>query len=105
GKAELHAVPGGVGPVNFAATMNSEGVITSYYGTGNQNFQTASQTLSTCGAQPTVGLSNGHDVYALTVFRTSYNNVTPIAFRPPFGSTTTPGVVLERPAPGDTVQG
>jgi len=98
--------PFGTGePVNFAATITSAGVITFYYGTGNQNFQSAAQTLSTCGAQPTVGISNGHDVYARTFSRSSYNNVTPIAFHPPFGSTTTPGAILERPATGDTVQG
>ena len=38
---------GGAQPVNFAATMTSAGVITFYYGTGNQNFQSAVQTLST----------------------------------------------------------
>jgi Fungalysin metallopeptidase (M36)/Fungalysin/Thermolysin Propeptide Motif len=96
---------GGAEPVNFAATMNSDGVVTFYYGAGNQNFQSALQTLSTCGAQPAVGISNGHDVYARTISRTSYNNVTPIALHPPFGSATTPEVILERPAPEDTVRG
>src|SRR5262249_4019941 len=54
-------------PVNVAVTLSSDGVITFLYGSGNANLHTAFQSASTCGAQPTVGISNGHDVYARTV--------------------------------------
>jgi hypothetical protein len=99
-------LPGSVRePVNFAVTLTSEGVITFRYGSGNQNLHTATQQLSTCGAQPVVGISSGHDVYAQTISLQSYNNGGSITFGPPFGYSTIPEVTLERPAPGETVRG
>jgi hypothetical protein len=92
-------------PVNFAVTMTAEGVITFYYGSGNQNLHTAVQTLPTCGAQPAVGLSNGHDVYVRNITLRTYNNAPPVTFYPPFNASTTPEAILERPAPDETVRG
>src|SRR6185369_11249420 len=54
-------------PINIAVSITADGVITFYYGSGNQNLHTAFQSASTCGTQPTVGISNGHDVYTRTV--------------------------------------
>jgi hypothetical protein len=100
------SVPPGIPePVNFAATLTSAGVITFYYGSGNQNLHTATPTLSTCGGQPAAGLSNGHDAYMWPLVLRTYNNAPFISFYPPFNSTTTPQVVLERPAPAETVRG
>jgi Fungalysin metallopeptidase (M36)/Fungalysin/Thermolysin Propeptide Motif len=92
-------------PVNFAATMTSDGVITFYYGAGNQNLHTAVQTLSTCGAQPTVGISPGHDAYVFSFPLRTYNNAQPVTLIPPFNATTVPEVTIERPAANDTVRG
>jgi hypothetical protein len=92
-------------PVNFAVTLTSDGVVTFYYGAGNENLHSAAQTLSTCGPQPAVGLSNGHDVYARNIALRTYTNAQPLVFIPPFNATTTPQVILERPAAGETVRG
>ena len=92
-------------PVNFAATITAEGLITFSYGSGNQNLQTDVQTLSTCGSQPTVGISNGHDVYARTLTLASYTDAPSVALVPPFPAASTPAAILERPAPDETVRG
>jgi Fungalysin metallopeptidase (M36)/Fungalysin/Thermolysin Propeptide Motif len=91
--------------INVAVSLTADGVITFYYGAGNQNLHTAFQTASTCGAQPTVGISNGHDVYARTVTLRTYNNAPNVSFYPAFNATTTPEVILERPAPDESVRG
>jgi len=92
-------------PVNFAVVFNADGVITFHYGSGNQNLHTAAQTLSTCGAQPAVGLSNGHDVYVRPAIQRSYTNAPAITFYPPFNSLTDPVAILERPSPDEIVRG
>jgi hypothetical protein len=91
-------------PVNFAAAFTTDGVVTFYYGSGNQNLQTAAQTLTTCGPQPAVGLSNGHDVYARSITLRTYNNAPTVSFYPAFNASTTPEVSVERPTAGETVQ-
>ncbi len=92
-------------PVNMAVTMTAEGAITFMYGTGNANLHTAVQTLSTCGSQPTVGISPGHDVYSRTLTLRTYTLAPTFTLYPPFNATTTPEVILERPAANDTVTG
>lgn len=92
-------------PVNFAVTLASDGVITLYYGSGNQNLHKAASTLSTCGAQPVVGISNGHDVYARNVTLGNFTNAATLIFVPTFNSPANPQVVLERPEADETVRG
>jgi hypothetical protein len=92
-------------PVNFGLTLSADGVIAFYYGSGNQNLHTAAQSFSTCGAQPVVGISNGHDVYTRTITLRTYNNAPTVTFFPPFNGSSTPQVLLERPAVNETVRG
>jgi hypothetical protein len=92
-------------PVNVAVSLTADGVITFYYGAGNQNLHTAFQTASTCGAQPSVGISNGHDVYSRTVALRTYNNAPSVSFYPAFNATATPEVLIERPAADENVRG
>ena len=92
-------------PVNFAVTISAGGVVTFYYGSGNANLHTAFQPLSTCGSQPAIGLSNGHDVYARTIALRTLTNSPSIIFYPGFNASTAPRVILERPAADETVRG
>jgi hypothetical protein len=92
-------------PVNFSVTLTDEGVITFYYGTGNQNLNLAIQNASTCGAQPTIGISNGHDVYAASVTARVNNNAPNLIFYPPFNASSVPEVMLEHPSLNETVRG
>jgi hypothetical protein len=92
-------------PVNFALTLSADGVIRFFYGSGNQNLHTAAPTLSTCGAQPIAGFSNGHDVYAPSFRLRTYTNAPTLTLYPPFNATTTPEVILEQPAANENVRG
>ena len=94
-------VPGD--PVNFSATLFIDGRIEFHYGTGNTNL--AASVPVGCGAGPTVGLSNGHDVYSQTIVSRSLTNAATFHFDPPFNATSTPVGILESPAPDQSFQG
>ncbi len=99
-------------PVSFSATLFEDGRIQFLYGEGNKNLTAGSVTaaaLGCAGGGPTVGLSNGHETYALI---SSYHDGRPdlekaltLAFEPPFGSSTIPVVQLESPAADQHYQG
>jgi hypothetical protein len=63
---------GSPSPVNFAATLHSDGRIEFSYGTGNSVVQVPTN-FNVCGP-PIYGLSNGHGVYSQTVASSNYTN-------------------------------
>ncbi len=90
-------------PVNFAATLYEDGRIVFNYGTGNKNLSlgwinSSCQEVST----PTVGLSNGHDIYAPIATShsglSSLENAPTLTWDPPFGYGTLPQARFETPA-------
>src|SRR6185436_8953985 len=93
-------VPGD--PVNFSATLFIDGRIEFHYGTGNTNL--SSSVPVGCGAGPTVGLSNGHDVYSQTVVLRSFTNAASLHLDPPFNASSSPVGILESPAPDQRFQ-
>lgn len=88
-------VPGD--PVNFSATLFSDGRIEFHYGDGNTNL--AAAVPFGCGAGPTVGISNGHDVYNQSYVFLSLTNASTLHLDPPFNASSAPAGALESPAP------
>jgi hypothetical protein len=88
-------VPGD--PVNFAATLFSDGRIEFHYGDGNTNL--AAAVPFGCGAGPTVGISNGHDIYSQSYVFQSLTNASTLNLDPPFNALSTPAGRLESPQP------
>ena len=97
-------------PVNFSVTLTNDGGITFAYGAGNTDLQNTITVAGCNGALsipgiPTVGLSPGHDTYALgTYVKTSWTNATGLRFDPPFHFSSFPKVTLESPKNDDKVQ-
>ena len=97
-------------PVNFSATLSSDGGITFAYGAGNSDLQNSISVAGCNGALaipgiPTVGLSPGHDTYVLgTYVKSSWTNATGLHFDPPHGFSSFPQVTLESPKNDDKVQ-
>ncbi len=84
-------------PVNFAATLFTDGRIQFSYGSGNHELGSA-LTFSGCGPGPTVGISNGHEVFTQTVVASSYENLSVLHFDSPFGDGIAPAAKLESPS-------
>jgi hypothetical protein len=91
-------------PVNFAATLFSDGRIEFHYGSGNQNLA-AALTSSGCGPGPTVGISNGHEFYTSTLISTGFDSASTVHFDPPFGYGSLPVIKLESPTADQHFQG
>ncbi|MCU1338501.1 MAG: hypothetical protein JWO19_4082 [Bryobacterales bacterium] len=90
-------------PVNFSVTLGDDGTIDFAYGSGNVNLGLIPSAVG-CGSGPTIGLSNGHDLYSQTLRLLSTTNVA-LRWEPPFSNSSVPQVKLEAPAAGATVQG
>ncbi|NDJ12164.1 MAG: hypothetical protein EBY17_13385 [Acidobacteriia bacterium] len=101
----LPAANGGSGnPVNFSATLSSDGTILFNYGAGNTEIgQALTQGLG-CNAAATVGISNGHDVYSQAYLLASYANAA-IRLDPPFQTPSYPNGTVDNPLEGAHVQG
>ena len=101
----INAANGGRGnPVNFAATLSEDGTILFNYGTGNAELGQALIGALGCNAAPTVGISNGHDVYAPNYVLGSYTNAA-IRFDAPFNTPSYPNGTVDNPAQGAHVKG
>jgi hypothetical protein len=92
-------------PVNFMATLFQDGRIVFNYGTGNKNLSLGTANSSCVNVStPTVGLSNGHDVFPLIVPTHSglsnLENAPTITLDPPFGYGTLPQGRVVSPANG-----
>ena len=89
-------------PMNYAATLYSDGRIQFNYGTGNQNVET-SANFNQCGP-PVYGLGNGHDVYSLASASGNFENHSTSRYDPPFGAGSSPSATVTTPKTGDHVQ-
>lgn len=96
-------VGGQPSPVNFAATLFSDGRTQFNYGEGNQTVASSS-VFNTCGTGPTVGISNGHDVYTANYVLPTYTKGLTFHLDPPFNPPSTPSANLLLPKQGDHVQ-
>ncbi len=90
-------------PVNFAATLYSDGRIEFRYGSGNKNMTTGVNFM--CGhPAPTVGLSAGQETYIERVNGhhgvSDLENARTITFYPPAGDAASPTVRLDAPVEG-----
>ena len=90
-------------PVNFSATLRDDGTIELLYPNSNGNPALAPAPAG-CGAGPTFGVSNGHDLYSQTFILPPVTNFS-VRMDPPFGYSSVPQVKLESPSSGATVQG
>ena len=90
-------------PVNFSVALNDDGSIDVSYGAGNGNLALV-PTAAGCGSGPTIGISNGHDLFSQTV---RLSTTTGFSFRwePPFNYSSVPEVKLESPVAASAVQG
>lgn len=90
-------------PVNFAATLYTDGRIQFRYGSGNKSLTTGVNFL--CGnPAPTVGLSAGSENFTQTIGGhhgvTDLENARTVTFYAPTGSAAPPRVDIERPSAG-----
>jgi hypothetical protein len=95
--------------VNFSATLFSDGRIWYQYGKGNRNLSAAGGVLASagCPTSPFVGISNGHETYAVSYNTSGVANMEgapAIQIFPPFEPGSAPEVTVESPAPGAKVQ-
>jgi hypothetical protein len=96
-------------PVNFAVTLREDGRITYRYGPGNRNLALG-RANSSCSevSTPTVGLSNGHDIYGLFVPTHSglgsLENAQTAILDPAFGSSSIPTGTVDASAGGDVTE-
>lgn len=93
-------VPGA--PVNFAATLHSDGRIEFRYGKGNTDL-TGASTPAACGQAPVVGISPGRDSLVAAAPAPVFAERATLRWDPPFGASSMPAAVLETPRPGDSV--
>jgi hypothetical protein len=96
-------------PVNFSVVLQDDGVIQFSYGSGNTNLQTAFTVAGCSGGvsavYPTVGISPGHDTYAINPqFAQTWTNAPTLRFDPPFNNSSDPKVIVEAPARDAKVQ-
>src|SRR5216684_1733720 len=103
--AETQSGFGGVpgSPVNFAATLFDDGSIQFFYGSGNHELGSAA-TTNGCSPGPTVGISNGHEVFTQTVIASGYENLAVLHFDPPFGDGVASVAKVESPSAGQHFQ-
>jgi hypothetical protein len=101
----LTAANGGRGnPVNIAATLSDDGTILFNYGTGNTEIGQALTAAQGCNAAATVGISNGHDVYAQSYTLAAYSNAA-LRLDAPFNTPSYPNGTVDSPADGAHVKG
>lgn len=100
--AESYSLFGDGVPINFAVTLYDDGRILTQYATPFTGLGDA-YTVSGCGSAPTIGISNGHDI-----FRQFYviNNGDTAAFRydPPFNFSSIPVLTMTTPTANQSVQ-
>lgn len=89
-------------PVNFAVTLVNDGTILFNYGS-NTNVGSA-MTVSGCGPGPTIGISNGHELFAQAVLLTTVDHGVTVKWEPPYGFSSFPVAKVEKPVSGDKVQ-
>lgn len=94
---------GGGSAVNFAATLFDSGRIQFSYGAGNHELASAT-TVSGCSPGPTVGISNGHEVFTQTIVASSFDNLVVLRFDPPFGDGVASIATVESPSAGQHFQ-
>ncbi len=96
-------------PVNFAATLYSDGRIQLDYGGGNRNLASSPFGLAGCPNTPAIGLANGHEVFAQTVpshhNRAGLENADTVLVEPPYNFSSLPVGRLETPEAGQIFRG
>lgn len=94
-------------PVNFSATLFSNGNIEFRYGAGNRALISGSQLTGCPVSGATVGISNGHESLAqvspLHDSQSSLENAPVVTFQSPYNPIGGPQIVLESPESGDTL--
>ncbi len=88
-------------PVNFSATLFEDGRILLQYGAGNKNL-TGGVPIAGCSqSTPTVGISNGHELFAQSVTthtnQGTLENARNVLLEPPFGFSSIPQGRLDSP--------
>ena len=97
-------------PVNFATTLYRDGRIRFQYGeTGNVNVVNSQPFLNCEPGLPVVGISRGNGSagrFPVAHFgRANFRNAPSVEFRPPFGHSSLPEVVMETPTAGAVAPG